>query len=72
MPRCTQGDGRLAWLDQMTDPLDGAEVDRAGAWLVGRDRELQALDEALWSARAGHGRLVLVGGEIGIGKTALV
>lgn len=40
--------------------------------LVGREREQQRLDALLAAAADGHGRLVLVGGEAGIGKTALV
>src|SRR6478672_7314645 len=39
--------------------------------LVGRDRELALLRERLAAACAGHGSLVLIGGEAGIGKTAL-
>lgn len=39
--------------------------------LVGRDRELGILREHLDAALAGRGSLVLVGGEAGIGKTAL-
>lgn len=39
--------------------------------LVGRARELAALRECFASAAAGHGRLVLISGEAGIGKTAL-
>jgi DNA-binding NarL/FixJ family response regulator len=39
--------------------------------LVGRDRELGALRQHLAAAVAGHGGLVLIGGEAGIGKTAL-
>jgi hypothetical protein len=40
--------------------------------LLERDEYLSALDEALRQATAGHGRIVLVSGEAGIGKTALV
>lgn len=56
----------------MVDPHDPAEDDRAYPRLAGRDREIRVLEEALASIRGGRGRLVLVGGEIGIGKTALV
>jgi DNA-binding CsgD family transcriptional regulator/tetratricopeptide (TPR) repeat protein len=37
-----------------------------------RDGQLERLDAALDSAKCGHGRVVFVGGEAGIGKTALV
>ena len=39
--------------------------------LVGRDEELRALRSALERARGGHGQLVIVTGEPGIGKTRL-
>jgi len=39
--------------------------------LVGRERELSVLRQHLDAALSGHGRLVLIGGEAGIGKTAL-
>src|SRR4051812_37103754 len=39
--------------------------------LVGRAREQGMLREELASAISGHGRLVLLGGEAGIGKTSL-
>src|SRR5262249_20026545 len=39
---------------------------------VGRDRELDALHQGLERAGAGHGQLVAVGGEPGVGKSPLV
>jgi len=50
--------------------LDPAEP--AGPSLVGRQRELECLATALETVMAGRGRLVLVAGEPGIGKTRLV
>ena len=40
--------------------------------LIEREESLAHLREALAHAAAGHGRLVLVGGEAGVGKTSLV
>jgi predicted ATPase len=42
------------------------------ATMVGRSEELAAIGAAVASARSGQPRLVLVGGEAGIGKTRLV
>jgi DNA-binding CsgD family transcriptional regulator len=39
--------------------------------LVGREREQAIMRDCLAAALAGHGSLVLIGGEAGIGKTAL-
>ena len=40
--------------------------------LLEREQHLDQLEEHLRQAAAGHGRLVLVGGEAGVGKTTLV
>ena len=44
----------------------------SSAVLLERDRELAQLGRWLDEARSGHGRLVLVGGETGVGKSTLV
>jgi predicted ATPase len=53
----------------LTDPRPSRAP--AASPLVGRERELGLLRDHLASALAGHGSLVLIGGEAGIGKTAL-
>ncbi|HYI15055.1 MAG TPA: AAA family ATPase [Thermomicrobiales bacterium] len=42
-----------------------------GVTLVGRDRELASLREHLSATLSGRGSLILIGGDAGIGKTAL-
>ena len=49
---------------------DGTRL-RSSPLLVGREREQDTLRAALADAFGGHGRLVLLGGEAGIGKTTL-
>jgi tetratricopeptide (TPR) repeat protein len=44
---------------------------QAGTRFVGRDRELRELLDALDEAASGRGRLILLGGEPGIGKSRL-
>ena len=42
---------------------------RTGRIFVGRDREMTGLRAAMDDAMAGHGRMVMLAGEPGIGKT---
>lgn len=44
----------------------------AETMLIGRDAEMRRLREALDEAARGHGRLLMVVGEAGIGKTTLL
>jgi DNA-binding CsgD family transcriptional regulator/tetratricopeptide (TPR) repeat protein len=50
---------------------EGAVVAGPGPGLLERDSSIEQLDEWFGEAAGGRGRLVLVGGEAGIGKTAL-
>ena len=50
-------------------PAQGSVVPAAGSVFVGRQHELGALDSALQHALAGHGRVAMLAGEPGIGKT---
>src|SRR6266850_1166173 len=43
-----------------------------GAQLLGRQRQREVLDRLLDAARTGHGRVLVVRGEPGVGKTALL
>lgn len=57
-------------MSQMVQPSEGRRT--AQPSIVGRVREWRMLNEVLTSARSGHGSVVLIGGEAGIGKTTLV
>jgi predicted ATPase len=54
----------------MSMPTDTAGA--GAAPLLEREGQLSALNEALASAAAGRGKVVFVGGEAGVGKTALL
>lgn len=51
--------------------MTARHLDEPGPVLVGRARELVTLRKCLAATVEGHGRLALIGGEAGIGKTAL-
>jgi hypothetical protein len=53
-------------------PRFSAAAARGLSRFVGRDRELEVLRDALGRAAAGHGRLVAVVGEPGVGKSRFV
>jgi len=59
----------------ITEPLADSvfvePVQLSGSGFVGRDREMEELNRALDETLAGHGRLVMLAGEPGIGKTRL-
>jgi DNA-binding winged helix-turn-helix (wHTH) protein len=59
--------------DSALDTTSNARPERvSGHTFVGRANELQVLHQAWTEAREGNGRMLLVTGEPGIGKTALV
>lgn len=56
-----------------SDPSSGGSPPRVSSpWLVGRDAELAKLLDLLADARSGRPRLVLVGGDAGVGKSRLL
>lgn len=61
-----------ASLGVVADILPGMPPRVSAAVMVGREAPLRTLGEALGAARDGSGRLVVVGGEAGAGKTRLV
>jgi len=57
--------------DATTAPRPSRPPRTAGAGIVGRDRELRAVEPAIDDLLNGRGRLVLLAGEAGIGKSRL-
>jgi len=53
-------------------PSIGSGSAERGRRFVGRKREIEVLQASLRSASAGHGQLVAIGGDAGIGKTRTV
>ena len=70
--RAAEQTGSAAIVAPQAPPGVPAIVRRAGGAFVGRDAPLARLAAALDRARAGERRLVLIGGEPGIGKTRLM
>ena len=68
--RAAVGTGASPMHDQRMGIDSASTVQTAG--LLERETALDSLEATLVAARAGEGRLVLVSGEAGVGKTALV
>lgn len=63
----------LEWGGRRPRPRSGGDLGpRLAEVFIGREAELAALDDWLDDAVAGQGRLVLVAGDAGIGKSALL
>ena len=60
--------GAMSDMSSQPDQASGSARPADGVF-VGRQREIDALSSALDDALAGHGRLVMLVGEPGIGKT---
>lgn len=54
------------------EPVDWPAVDKTGLSMVGRDNELTQLQELTAAVRAGIGRVAIISGEPGVGKSRLV
>ncbi|MDP6823011.1 MAG: AAA family ATPase [Dehalococcoidia bacterium] len=62
----------LVLADRRTEPDAGQARQRRRPVFVGREAELRALLDAFGEVRAGAGRVVMLAGEPGIGKTGVV
>src|SRR5713226_9249 len=60
-----------AELPQAMQAFHGAIREHEGGTFVGRKEELRRLEESMEQAARGAGKIVLLSGEVGIGKTAL-
>src|SRR5262245_33159636 len=60
---------RASVASPVSDSRRRREITAGGSPFIGRDRELSALRDALEHAKAGRGRVALLAGEPGIGKT---
>jgi len=63
--------GREAGAEEMPRPSHPAAAGLSDNTFIGREPELATLHAALADATAGHGRIVLLAGEPGVGKTRL-
>ena len=70
-PTLARFGGRHVVAEHRTTDRSGFSAPRTVPTLVGRAREQEILREELAAAIEGQGRLVLLGGEAGIGKTTL-
>ena len=67
------GDAYDGWPGDLVTSTPRRWTEMTGpALLLGRDREVTALTDALEAAAQGSPQTVLVGGDAGIGKTTLV
>jgi predicted ATPase/class 3 adenylate cyclase len=61
----------IVWRESHDDPPTTARTPANDSSLLGRDAETATLRSAVEAAAEGHGRVVLLAGEPGIGKTSL-